>query len=184
MFLQEAPYKAFRFETPGVSTDTVSETRFEFVLVEDTYLANFASTPDPETFAGYLSSPTCDSGDNTGHPPAGCVFANLGGDATLVAPRDWSPESSPSMFSSSYGHLANFVRGAPEQQVLKLWNTVGESLREKLLPSTPAPSSVETKTEASKPLWFSTAGDGVAWLHFRLDSRPKYYHYSPYKTFA
>ncbi len=32
------------------------------------------------------------------------------------------------------------------------------------------------------PLWLSTAGGGVAWLHVRLDSRPKYYGYSPYKT--
>ena len=35
----------------------------------------------------------------------------------------------------------------------------------------------EDKVEAridDRPLWLSTAGDGVAWLHVRLDQRPKY----------
>ena len=30
------------------------------------------------------------------------------------------------------------------------------------------------------PVWLSTAGHGVAWLHVRLDSQPKYYRYRPY----
>jgi hypothetical protein len=33
------------------------------------------------------------------------------------------------------------------------------------------------------PVWLSTAGMGVAWLHVRLDSRPTYYGHRPYKTF-
>jgi NADH:ubiquinone oxidoreductase subunit len=32
-----------------------------------------------------------------------------------------------------------------------------------------------------QPVWLSTAGMGVAWLHVRLDDRPKYYGYSPYR---
>jgi hypothetical protein len=35
----------------------------------------------------------------------------------------------------------------------------------------------------STPIWLSTAGDGIAWLHVRLDSRPKYYSYGPYRLF-
>lgn len=31
------------------------------------------------------------------------------------------------------------------------------------------------------PIWLNTAGGGVAWLHIRLDHRPKYYRYLPYK---
>ena len=30
------------------------------------------------------------------------------------------------------------------------------------------------------PVWLSTSGEGVAWLHFRLDSDPKYYQYRPF----
>lgn len=29
-------------------------------------------------------------------------------------------------------------------------------------------------------IWMSTAGVSTAWLHVRLDSRPKYYHYGPF----
>ena len=31
-----------------------------------------------------------------------------------------------------------------------------------------------------KPVWLSTAGLGVGWLHVRLDDRPKYYRHAPY----
>ena len=33
-------------------------------------------------------------------------------------------------------------------------------------------------------VWLSTSGLGVYWLHVRLDSRPKYYTYEPYKRQA
>lgn len=164
-----------------MSAETVSNTKFEFVLVEDTYLANFASTPDPIAFAEYLSSSTCDSDDGNNNdnkqynPPAGCVFTNLGGDATLVAPKDWSSSSSS---SSSYGHLANFVRGASDEQIVRLWRKVAETLKEKLLLLT-----TTTPLSTKQPIWFSTAGTGIAWLHFRIDSRPKYYLYQPFKEF-
>ena len=32
-----------------------------------------------------------------------------------------------------------------------------------------------------KPVWLSTAGAGVAWVHVRLDDRPKYYGYDAYR---
>ena len=37
------------------------------------------------------------------------------------------------------------------------------------------------KTES--PVWVSTAGMGVSWLHVRFDSRPKYYRWGEYTTF-
>ena len=159
-----------------MSQKSVSTTQFEFALVDDLNLYYFAATPRPVYFAEHLSSPSCI--DDEESPPAGCIFTNLGGDATLVAPRDWSPESSPTIYSSCYGHLANFVRGAPEQQVLNMWKTLGKLLKEKLVLT---PSNNEASN--NKPLWFSTAGAGVPYLHFRLDSRPKYYHYDPFKKF-
>ena len=42
-------------------------------------------------------------------------------------------------------------------------------------------SSQGDYTKNNEPIWFSTSGSGVAWLHFRLDSRPKYYTYKPFK---
>lgn len=87
-------------------------------------------------------------------------FDNLRGDAGLVVPCPMSDET-------AYVHLATFVRNAPESQQHALWIMVGTAVAERL---------------SERPLWLSTAGGGVAWLHVRLDSRPKYYSFSPYKT--
>ncbi len=85
-------------------------------------------------------------------------FPNLGGDAVMVVP---CPIADP----TAYVHLAAFVRTAPRQQVEHLWQVVGEGMAERM---------------SDKPVWLSTAGMGVSWLHVRLDSRPKYYGYAPY----
>lgn len=88
------------------------------------------------------------------------VFNNLGGDATLIVP-------SPLMVPEIYGHLASFLRNAPAEQVDALWSTIGKTVHDRIEKS---------------PLWLNTAGGGVAWLHVRLDYRPKYYSHWPYKT--
>ena len=87
------------------------------------------------------------------------TFLNLGKDAFLVVP-------SPNGAESAYGHLATFTREAPKTQNHSLWQSVGEAVQKRL---------------SDKPIWLSTAGGGVSWLHVRLDSYPKYYRYSPYK---
>lgn len=91
-------------------------------------------------------------------PAPVAVFENLGGDALLIVP---CPLAEP----EAYVHLATFVRQAPDAQVHQLWRTVGRAALDRLSP---------------QPLWLSTAGGGVAWLHVRLDSRPKYYSYAPF----
>ena len=88
------------------------------------------------------------------------AFDNLGGDATLVVP---CPLASP----DAYAHLAAFVRKAPAPQVHALFRRVAEESLARL---------------SARPLWLSTAGMGVYWLHVRLDARPKYYRHAPYKT--
>jgi hypothetical protein len=96
-------------------------------------------------------------------PEAGVVvFPNLGGDAILVVP---CPLGSP----SAYGHLAAFAREAPERQRHALWRSVGEAM---------------VRRVGARPVWLSTAGAGVAWLHVRLDDRPKYYGFGPYRQGA
>ena len=86
-------------------------------------------------------------------------FANLSGDATLIVP-------SPRIDTDAYGHLAAFIQQAPSSQVDALWSMVGTTVKDMI---------------GKTPLWLSTAGGGVAWLHVRLDSYPKYYGYSPYR---
>jgi hypothetical protein len=85
-------------------------------------------------------------------------FENLSGDAYLIAPL-------PVSETANYVHLAAFVRTAPEEQIRELWKVVGETLLERA---------------GMQPIWLSTAGMGVAWLHIRLDERPKYYSHKPY----
>ena len=73
---------------------------------------------------------------------------------------------SPLGEDSAYSHLLAFLRTTPREQLHDFWRTIGESAIERL---------------GDKPLWLNTAGGGVAWLHVRLDDRPKYYVYGPYR---
>lgn len=87
------------------------------------------------------------------------TFPNLRGDAVMVVP-------TPLGEVEAYPHLAAFVRFAPPEQQQTLWQVVGKTLEDRI---------------SEKPVWLSTAGAGVAWLHVRLDDRPKYYSYGPYR---
>jgi hypothetical protein len=143
--LADAPFAAFRWETPAVTAATVTRP-FGFVLLDSPGLA---SSPDPEAFAEHFA----------GAAAGVAVFRNLGGDAILVVP---CPVDEP----SAYGHLAAFVRFAPEAQRHALWQAVGEAMAHRVGP---------------RPVWLNTAGAGVSWLHVRLDDRPKYYGFGPYR---
>ena len=87
------------------------------------------------------------------------VFENLGRDAVMIVP-------APLSETSGYDHLASFIRTAPDAQKNSLWSSVG---------------GIMLKMLSDVPIWLSTAGGGVAWLHVRLDSHPKYYGYAPYR---
>lgn len=86
-------------------------------------------------------------------------FENLGGDALLVVP---CPVSS----ANAYMHLCAFVRQAPNDQCHQLLQRLAQEIDKRL---------------TNKPLWINTSGLGIYWLHIRLDSRPKYYTFLPYK---
>jgi hypothetical protein len=145
--LAAVSFAAFRWETPSVTTATVGRP-FEFVLVDSPGLAQ---APDAGAFDEHFRAA----------PEASVVsFANLGGDAILIVPRPLAP-------LTTYGHIAAFVRGAPEPQRHALWQAVGEAMATRI---------------GAKPVWLSTAGAGVAWLHVRLDDRPKYYAFAPYRS--
>ena len=95
-------------------------------------------------------------------PGAVVEFPNLGRDAILVVPV-------PDEAGSDFGHLASFVRNARAPQQHGLWQSVAAAMQRRIGP---------------KPVWLSTAGGGVAWLHVRLDDRPKYYGHAPYRHVA
>lgn len=87
------------------------------------------------------------------------VFRNLGGDSILISP---SPCD-----NRDYAHIARFVRNASLQEQSDLFKKVGE---------------VALQNLSQRPMWLSTSGAGVYWLHIRFDSFPKYYTYEPYRN--
>jgi hypothetical protein len=92
------------------------------------------------------------------------TFQNLSADATLIAP---CPGDSQADYKEGYAHLAAFLRQAPASKVTALWHSVSQAVSASL---------------SDEPLWLSTSGLGVAWLHVRLGSTPKYYQHRPYRS--
>jgi len=88
------------------------------------------------------------------------VFKNLGADALLVVP-------CPTSTSANYSHIGAFHRSAPDAQQHAFWIAVSREVQRRV---------------DSRPLWLSTAGGGVDWLHVRLDDRPKYYRHAPWRN--
>ncbi len=114
--------------------------------------------PDPTPFAARFAT-----------QPTGSVvsFRNIGGDATLVVQRPIAP-------AAAYGHAAAFFRAAPAHQRDELLRAVGAL----------ATASLASGSPAERPVWISTAGLGVPWLHVRFDARPKYYRTRAYRDAA
>jgi hypothetical protein len=88
------------------------------------------------------------------------TFGNLGRDAVLIAPVPRGPDA-------HYGHLSAFVRQASLEEKHDLWHAVAKAMRQRI---------------SDRPVWLSTAGAGVSWLHVRLDDKPKYYGHRPYQV--
>ena len=86
-------------------------------------------------------------------------FLNLGKNGRMIAP---SPD--PSFDGAS---ISTFLTTASADRIFALWAKTGEDI---------------SKDINHRPVWLSTAGLGVSWLHIRIDSRPKYYRYAPYKN--
>lgn len=145
--LNDAPYRAFRWETPPITAADIDRP-FEFAILDSPELSD---QPDSHSFEEHFVKANADEG--------AVVFANLRRDAILIVP-------CPRTTMSAYAHLAAFVRTAPSEQQDALWKLVGDAMQHRL---------------GTRPVWLSTAGAGVAWLHVRLDDRPKYYRHDPYR---
>ncbi len=87
-------------------------------------------------------------------------FTNLRRDATLIVPTRQTKDH------DVYNHLAAFIRRAPRAQSDALWRFTARRVVELV---------------SKQTVWLNTAGAGVAWLHVRLDSTPKYYGHAPYR---
>ena len=145
--LAEAPFAAYRWETPALTQQTLDRP-FEYVLLDSPGLDRAV---EREAFAEHFAQ----AGSATV-----VTFGNLGRDAILIAPVPRGPDS-------QYGHLGAFMRQASLEQKHDLWQAVAKAMRQRI---------------SDQPVWLSTAGAGVPWLHVRLDDRPKYYGHRPYQA--
>ena len=145
-FLADMPWPAFRWELPALDCRRMDQP-FECVVVDSPEIAVPA---DPRPFHEHLAA----AGERLV-----IQFENLGGDAELIVP-------CPVADAAHYSHLGVFVRNAPADQQVALWQCVGQAMLGRV---------------GTQPLWLNTAGGGVAWLHVRIDQRPKYYAHAPYQ---
>ena len=97
-------------------------------------------------------------------------FYNLGRDAQLLCPQQLAPHDSVASIRNTHAHLLPFLCGARKAQISALWQQVAKQYLAFL------------QSRRHQEVWLSTSEEGVPWLHFRLDSRPKYYQYSPFAT--
>ena len=98
-------------------------------------------------------------------------FLSLAKDSTLISPCPPSRiNQKPNDIKKHYVHLATFVKNGPMEKVKDVLKESARIMLEKL-------------NTTPDPWWFSTSGNGVAWLHVRVDPRPKYYQYNGYKTY-
>jgi hypothetical protein len=175
--ISSSPYKALFWETKGVTVKAAAETYFEMVLVDAPQLAKFVKgKPNPEAFASHFGTDS-----KCRHSTVGCVFENLGKDATLIAPKPVVSKTTESVNTDTskhkptddadFSHLAVFCRNAPQEIAINVWRLAIETFSKSL---------VSKKSSSDEPVWFSTSGMGIAWLHFRVDSSPKYYSYQPF----
>ena len=150
--LASSNFQAFRWETPSV-TSTTDGRDFEFVLIDAPGLQRKEnSAPFSEPFEQQLSEDS-----NRLH----ATFSNIGRNAVLIAPM---PANTAGV---NHCHLGSYLRTADQSDCDALWLAVGQATQARI---------------NKRHVWLNTAGGGVAWLHVRLDNRPKYYHHAEYKS--
>lgn len=87
-------------------------------------------------------------------------FSNLGNDAQLIVPV-------PKSQTDDFTHIGRFLREAGKNQIDSFWKMVANETLKRI---------------SDNPVWLSTSGLGVYWLHVRIDTYPKYYQTEEYKT--
>lgn len=165
-FTQRSKVGAIFFECIPVNTETYSIRPFEFILLPAPTLARryVDSTPFQDQFSRLI-------------PPLSenpvISFENLGKDATLVVP---GPPKGLRTDLQYCTHLASFLASAEIEHRSALWRKLGCVFHQLM-------SQLEESNDA-RPIWLSTSGLGVSWLHIRIDKiQAKYYNHHPYKSF-
>ena len=170
--IASSPFDSVLFETPGCNWINSATKPMEFALVNEPRLKAFAeSNPDRHAFEEYFTSQLCSNendGGSSGPIATVCAFPNLGRDASLISPLPLS-----GINEATYSHLTSFIRNAPPEQINQFWKVSAKTFMDEL-------KHRHERMNEHVGTWFSTNGMGVAWLHLRIDSVPKYYSYEPF----
>ena len=150
--LSESPFVAFKWETPVVDTARMDR-NFEFVTLDSPSLDR---RENPNAFGEHF--------DRSNTNQMTLQFPNIGRNAVMVVP---TPVRNEADRQVNHCHLVSFLRSASSTRSDDFWWNVGDAMRKRI---------------SNKPVWLSTAGGGVAWLHGRLDDQPKYYGYEPFRS--
>ena len=102
--LRSLPFMAIRFEMPHITKANIEQQPFEFVTTNAPHLSRRA--PDQQTFQEHFQKSESDVS----------VFRNIGGDATLIAPK---PKG-----RADFSHLLAFLRSASKTQSNAFWREV------------------------------------------------------------
>lgn len=158
--LKDSQFKAFFWEFAPVVPIEAKDTAVSFAITQSKQLEKIEQNSRP--FKKHISKARELDVDVA-------VFKSLGGDAELIIP---APSANDEMLGY-YSHIAGFVRNGKETEIFSLFRVLGNKLNERFID--------KEKMRSAKPLWISTSGLGVYFLHLRLDSRPKYYVHKPFK---
>ncbi len=143
----------FYWECVPVCSNLLSSTPFQFMLIPTNSFRSVSV--DGHSFSEYFrSSDTVVS------------FKNLGRDADLIVPCPPSHRSQSEYIS----HLCSFLREGDGNQIDELWRKTALTLKTRL-----------RESRGDDLVWMSTNGNGVSWVHIRLDQSPKYYCCAEYR---
>jgi len=154
------PFEDYFWECNPVSLHTLDSTVYEFVLIHATLMHEKETNPDAfnDKFVNHMGTLDCLQFMTPSPPPKG---------TNLLA-----PSRAPGTDLPVYRSMGSFFRGAPEQQLHNMLHLLGSHM----------PERMRARGDPTLPLWLSTAGYDIAWLHIRLDDKPKYYRFKEYKT--
>lgn len=151
------------FECCPITPNNYDTAPFEFVLIPS-YGYTFGSLrTDENTFIPHFNQGT----------EKVTSFPDLIDDAILISPcysdtnyNDQDAHNHP------FTHFNNFVKYATLEDFKNLWTLVAITLENKIKGSKLQPNSC---------FWLSVNRINIPWLHIRIDTKPLYYKYTPYK---
>jgi hypothetical protein len=161
--------KSYYFQTPNICSLDIP---IEFVLIK-TYSLHMKKA-DWSKYSEYMNRKP-----RNRHSLS---FINLSGSVMLTIPFNKKKDI-------RYGHIKDYITYASKEEIYDIFSEIGIQIEI----HNEARRSINIKKSSDQgqcnnkdfcyPLYLSTHGYGVQWLHFRLEESPLYYNYDSYKFY-